>query len=98
MSRGRRNDEGINGAEQTIRPLPPLTPNVNTGTKRVTKQSALSDIVTSMEKNMDKQTEFFEEQMRQDRVLMEQFIEMNSTAERTQQAILKVITDLVNKQ
>ena len=47
---------------------------------------------------MDKQTEFFEEQMRQDRVLMEQFIEMNSTAERTQQAILKAITDLVNKQ
>ena len=29
-------DEGINGAEQTIHPLPPLTPNVNTRTKRVT--------------------------------------------------------------
>ena len=43
-------DEGINGAEQTIHPLPPLTPNVNTGTKSVTNQSALSDIVTSMEK------------------------------------------------
>ena len=82
-------------------PEMPEMPETPTGSarknKRVTKQSVLSDLAANMQQHLDKQSQFFEEQRKQDTLLMQQFIDINTSAEKTQQAILKALTELVNK-